>query len=253
MARIRSIHPDALKSDKLAALSPEAERCWWRLITHLDDEGRGEDDPGLLSAYLFPKIASADERAVDGWLAEMATVGLLVRYEHKGKRYLGDVYRWGDYQKPQRPTPSRVPKPPRVLRESSASPQGVLPIGEGGEVGGEIGEGEDLAPTPARRDVLFEAVAEACGVDWTALTPSARGSLNKAVKEIRATNVLPADLWVSEVHRRAGEYRVRFPDAALTPPALAKHWPSLNGDAATMSGGKGAILRAAAKLLPGST
>jgi hypothetical protein len=73
------------------------------------------------------------------------------------------------------------------------------------------------ARVPARRrDPLFEAVAEVCDLDWTALTTAARGSLNRAVKDLREVRASPA-----EVRARAA----RWPfDVTLTPPGLAKHW-----------------------------
>jgi hypothetical protein len=75
---------------------------------------------------------------------------------------------------------------------------------------------------PAKKDELFEAVAEACGIDWNNLTPSGRGPLNKAVKELRDIGVTP-----DQVGGRAAAYRKTYPDAPLTPNALAKHWAAL--------------------------
>jgi hypothetical protein len=75
---------------------------------------------------------------------------------------------------------------------------------------------------PAKRDELFEAVAQACGIDWTNITPSGRGPLNKAVKELRDIGVTP-----DQVGGRAAAYRRTYPDAPLTPMALTKHWAAL--------------------------
>ena len=102
----------------------------------------------------------------------------------------------------------------------------------------------------SRRDVLFEAVAETVGTDWRHLTRPARGSLNRAVADIRAV-LDPTEDPVVQVWRKAAEYRARMPDAMLTAPALAKHWPSLNGDPATLKGRRGSIARAAMRALGG--
>lgn len=82
-------------------------------------------------------------------------------------------------------------------------------------------QGQHLAAVPAapRRDELFEAVAEACGIDWHDLTRTARGSLNGAVGQLREVGATP-----DEVRRRAQHWPY---DVALTPPGLAKHWPAL--------------------------
>lgn len=77
---------------------------------------------------------------------------------------------------------------------------------------------QHLAPR-ASRDALFEAVAEACDIDWHDLTPSARGALNKAVAQLKGVGATP-----DEVRRRASNWPY---DVVLTPPGLAKHWPRL--------------------------
>jgi hypothetical protein len=83
-----------------------------------------------------------------------------------------------------------------------------------------------LAATPQaksdKRDELFEAVAQACGIDWTNITPTGRGPLNKAVKELRDIGVTP-----DQIPGRATAYRRTYPDAPLTPMALTKHWAAL--------------------------
>jgi len=74
----------------------------------------------------------------------------------------------------------------------------------------------------AKTDELFEAVATACKIDWTVLTPSGRGPINRAVKELRDIGVTP-----DQVGPRAAAYRRTYPDISLTPTALAKHWAAL--------------------------
>jgi hypothetical protein len=78
------------------------------------------------------------------------------------------------------------------------------------------------SPKSAKRDELFEAVAQACGIDWTNITPTGRGPLNKAVKELRDIGVTP-----DQISGRATAYRRTYPDAPLTPMALTKHWAAL--------------------------
>ena len=74
----------------------------------------------------------------------------------------------------------------------------------------------------AKKDELFEAVAKACSIDWRNLTSSGRGPLNKAVKELREIGVT-----ADQVGGRAAAYKKQYPDAALTPIALTKHWAAL--------------------------
>lgn len=81
-----------------------------------------------------------------------------------------------------------------------------------------------LAPAPPGRakDELWEAMMEACGYTPTELTRSARGAANRAVKELRDIGASPTG-----VLARAGVFRKRWPDAALTPTALAKQYAHL--------------------------
>jgi hypothetical protein len=88
-------------------------------------------------------------------------------------------------------------------------------------------ESHTLAAAPReesakKKDDLFEAVAAACNIDWTNLTPSGRGPLNKAVAELRGIGVTP-----DQVGPRAAAYRRTYPDVSLTPMALTKHWAAL--------------------------
>jgi hypothetical protein len=118
--RIRSIHHAALQSRKLAALSGDAERCWWRLQCACDDDGRVEDDPEVLASLLFQVMRSVTEEQVDGWLAEMADLGLIVRYEVDGRACLA-VVDWHDKQKPRRPQSVRL-RPYMSRRRRTKSP-----------------------------------------------------------------------------------------------------------------------------------
>lgn len=117
MARIRSIHFNACGSNKLADLSDGAERLWWRMQGHCDDEGRLEDDPRLIRAAAVPLLDWSIE-LVDEYLTEMATAGLIVRYQADDHRVL-QVVQWSTYQHPQKPRPSRWP----------AAPNGTKPHG----------------------------------------------------------------------------------------------------------------------------
>jgi len=83
---------------------------------------------------------------------------------------------------------------------------------------------EDVAETTSRRDLLFEAVCEVTEIDWRELTPSGRGPLTRAVKELKNVGATP-----DEVRHRAKNWAKRYPEINLTAMALAKHWADLNG------------------------
>jgi hypothetical protein len=175
MARIRSIHPNACQSRKLSEASDGAERCYWRLACHCDDDGRTEDDPELLASFMFPLRREADAEQVDAWLAELAELGLLVRYESGGKDYLA-VTQWHKYQKPQKKRPSELPEPPspgdsrsgtRKVRDRSDTPlsrRGVEGSRSGDGAEGESeGEPSDRTADPAvTAEARKSRLREAC-------------------------------------------------------------------------------------------
>lgn len=88
----------------------------------------------------------------------------------------------------------------------------------------------DATTTTRAPDLLFEALATACGIQIAELTDSARGGLNKALQQIKQAG---ADN-PGEIHARARTYRRRMPGATLTPSALAKHWPTLGSKPAAV-------------------
>ncbi len=123
MARIRSIHPDACDSEKLAALSNPAERLFWRLQTHCDDDGRCDDNPRLIAAKCTP-LLDWDADDVDTLIDELAAVQLVERYEAAGKKFI-QVGQWDRFQKPRKPQRGKRPAPgPNQSRTS------VVPVGE---------------------------------------------------------------------------------------------------------------------------
>lgn len=104
-----------------------------------------------------------------------------------------------------------------------STPADTLPPAETAPL--ELQELQDktLAPAPpgARelREKISEAIAEACGTNLAELTASARGALAKAASELREIDATP-----DEIEVRSRRYRAKWPNAALTPSALAKHW-----------------------------
>ena len=118
MPRIRSIHPDACQGERLADLSDAAERLWWRLQVHCDDEGRALADARLLAAATGPLIDGWTAAHVGQLLEQLADVGLVELYDDGQGRGVLAVVDWHRYQHPRKPSPSKLPPPPG----SSTSP-----------------------------------------------------------------------------------------------------------------------------------
>ena len=80
------------------------------------------------------------------------------------------------------------------------------------------------------RDYTYEALAEVTSTDQGI----GRGQLNAALRDIRAQEPeLASDSFLlsDEIHNRARMYRAMFPEVALTPTALSKHWLRVKQDA----------------------
>lgn len=117
--RIRTIKPEMWQDEKVGALSIGARLLFVGLISMADDEGRFRALPASILGHCFPYDASA-ARKLDGWLHEIESSGMLVRYQHGGKPY-AMLTGWGRHQKVNRPSPSELPPPPsRPAHDPSA-------------------------------------------------------------------------------------------------------------------------------------
>lgn len=74
------------------------------------------------------------------------------------------------------------------------------------------------------RDVLFDTLATACGVNLQDLTPTAAKAIGIALADIRTATpgVTP-----EEIRLRVQTYQRKNPQWALTPMAIAKNWATL--------------------------
>jgi hypothetical protein len=76
---------DSLRFD---GISVEAERLFVRLIMKADDYGRFHADPRLIKASCFPLCDDLRIAAISGWLDELHSRGLILRYKAQGRAYL---------------------------------------------------------------------------------------------------------------------------------------------------------------------
>ena len=79
------------ESDKINAVSEGAEVLYYRLIAQCDDLGRYYGDPAWVLAKLFTARMAAGTlkaREVKERIAELAEIGLIRTYEHKGTQFI---------------------------------------------------------------------------------------------------------------------------------------------------------------------
>ncbi len=172
MARIRSIKPGFFTSEDVSELPLRARLTWIGLWTHCDDQGRAKDNVKLIKAAVWP-LDDVSLREVEDDLATLAAHGRIVRYEVDGRRYLV-VVNWHDHQKPNRPTPSKLPAPPASLPPPPAPPADPDPFtdSDGDPVDNEDGgypQGEELSTGETG-----DATRNGPRTDHTQLTESSR-------------------------------------------------------------------------------
>lgn len=73
-------------------------------------------------------------------------------------------------------------------------------------------------------DEIWDAVMIACGVNAQTINSQERGRHNRAVKALKESGAT-----VDQIYARAGSYKAKFPNVAMTPIALASHWSELDG------------------------
>lgn len=97
MARARNIKPGFFRNADLVDLPFEARLLFIGLWTIADRAGRIEDRPKQIKMELFP----ADNVDCDALIGQLASMGMVQRYEHAGKRYL-QVVNFTKHQNPHR-------------------------------------------------------------------------------------------------------------------------------------------------------
>jgi len=93
----RIIYESVRFSRTLAALSPWAERLFFRMTTIADDFGRFNSEPPIVRALCFPLFPKLTDKQIQDLLEELASSGLIQIYEH-GERRLGYFVTWPKYQ-----------------------------------------------------------------------------------------------------------------------------------------------------------
>lgn len=127
MAKIRSISPNACESVRLGQITDGAERLYWRLQTHCDDDGRHIDDPRVIWGACCIQIAGWTAELVDQLLDELHTIGLVHRYQVDGRHYL-EVDQFTRFQHPKYRQKSTLPPRPDDDQGGTTSPPDRPPI-----------------------------------------------------------------------------------------------------------------------------
>jgi hypothetical protein len=106
--RIRTIKPEFWTSLTLSTLSFETRLTFIGLLNYCDDEGRGEADPRLIKAAIWPLDDAITVEYVGEMLMALALRDLVQLYEAGGRQYIS-VTHFGEHQSISKPRPSRLP------------------------------------------------------------------------------------------------------------------------------------------------
>ena len=185
MARIRSIKPSFFTSEDVSALPMRARLTWIGLWTHCDDQGRAKDNTKLIKAAVWP-LDSVTLAEIEEDLTTLAAHTRIVRYMVDGKRYLA-IVNWHDHQRPNKPSPSRLPAPP-----STATPP-PLPEPSGRTTG-------DL-PEDERRPPEGNKEGRGSGVGEESVRAREREACNFLEHEYRLTDQQARRIWHIVEHR----------------------------------------------------
>ena len=177
--RIRSVKPDFWRDEITGLMVPDVALFYVGLSGYADDDGRFEWSPALIRADLDPY--DAKWRGLDGiasMLEALLRLKRVVRYEVEGRTY-GFIPTQKKHQKPNRPSPSKLPPPPDGLTATAVSNHCTLTAGVGEGVGEGEGEGSGERTRAARGARLgvahpgFQAATHWTSVIWPKLSTAA--------------------------------------------------------------------------------
>lgn len=241
MARIRSIRPEFWESEDIAGLSRDARLLFIATWTAADDEGLLRWNPAYLKSVAFIYDADVTVEHVEGLMVELVQAGLVAPYQAgKSRQSLALITGFHKYQKPNRPQPSKFPKPPPGLGEyrKTAGQNGCAvdsesftdsfteSVSEPFTPGIGIGDGEGVEKTllsgrPDDSDQvreLFDLWVETTGrTERTKLTDDRRGLIRRRIRQHGFDACRDAVLgWaLSEWHRGANPDGRVYDDISL--------------------------------------
>lgn len=111
MARIRSIKPEFWEDYRLAKELTRDQRLFYiALWNQADDAGRFLAHPRRLLGAVFPYDDDIKPRFIEDTLDLLEKTGRVLLYQVAGEPY-GQLTRFAEHQRINRPTPSRIPSP----------------------------------------------------------------------------------------------------------------------------------------------
>lgn len=158
MARIRTIKPEFFTSEAIASLPIAARLTFIGLWTHADDYGRLVDNPRIIKGAIWPLDDDVTPTDISLHIHLLADLGMLVRYEVEGRRYL-HVCNWDEHQKMNRKASAKHPAPPSSTPEQCERTADSLPTQEKSAQEQGTGNRESLSHRALRTHALPSTTA----------------------------------------------------------------------------------------------
>jgi hypothetical protein len=135
MGRIRTIKPEFTQDEELSSLPAETHLLAAGLLCYSDDDGYFNSNHGLVKAAVFPLRETSV--SIHDMLTQLANIGFVrLGTAADGKNY-GQVVKFTEHQRVNRPTPSKINQLPIKWKESVSThgslTEGSLPEGKGKE------------------------------------------------------------------------------------------------------------------------
>lgn len=108
MARKRMIDPNIWQSEDFSRLSTLGKLVFIGLFSLADDDGKGRCNPVYLKSTLFPYEEGIRSADIDKTLSEIGSNMSVILYSCDGSSYYW-LYNWHDWQKIDKPSPSKIP------------------------------------------------------------------------------------------------------------------------------------------------
>jgi hypothetical protein len=95
----RLLRDGIITSDRINAISAEAEICFYRLLVVCDDFGRMDARLPILKAQCYPLRDSTTQTKIESYLAELSEHGLIMRYQDSENKPFLAVDKWEQRQR----------------------------------------------------------------------------------------------------------------------------------------------------------
>lgn len=117
MARKRMLSPEFWTDEKLGDCTRDERLLFMGLISHADDEGRGQGNPKLVKALVLPYDDDITTNMTASMLKRLAAMRLIVLYDDGHDHQYYWLPKFLKHQVINKAIPSKLPQPSKELLE----------------------------------------------------------------------------------------------------------------------------------------